>query len=59
MTAAQGGLYCGSVRHKKYHTLISDKLSPVQAIQFIQVENRVNMVIDIMIASEMPLFKHP
>ena len=42
---------------KKYYTLISDKMSPVQAIQFVQVENRVNMVIDIIIASEMPLFK--
>ncbi len=42
---------------KKYHILISDKLSPVQAMQFVQVENRVNMVIDVIIASEIPMFK--
>jgi hypothetical protein len=42
---------------QKYHTLILDMMSPVQAIQFDQVENRVNRVIDIIIASEMPIFK--
>ena len=43
---------------KKYHGIIAKRLSPLIAIQFVQIENRVNMVIDIMIASELPLFKH-
>lgn len=42
---------------KKYHNVISKKLSAVRAAQFIQVEHRVNTVIDIMIASELPLIK--
>jgi hypothetical protein len=43
---------------KKYQRIIAKRLSPLRAIQFVQIENRVNMVIDIMIASELPLFKH-
>ena len=43
---------------KKYHSLIAERLSPARAILFIQIENRINMVIDIMIASELPLFKY-
>ena len=43
---------------KKYHDLIAQRLSPVRAILFAQIENRINMVIDIMIASELPLFKY-
>ena len=42
---------------KKYHELIANKLSLLHAIQFVQIEHRVNTVIDLMIASEMPLFK--
>lgn len=42
---------------KKYHDLIANKLSLMHAIQFVQIEHRVNTVIDLMIASEMPLFK--
>ena len=42
---------------KKYHDLIAKKLSLLHAIQFVQIEHRVNTVIDLMIASEMPLFK--
>ena len=42
---------------KKYHDLIANKLSLLHAIQFVQIEHRVNTVIDLMIASEMPLFK--
>ncbi|MDX2512596.1 MAG: hypothetical protein QNK25_11155 [Desulfobacterales bacterium] len=41
---------------KKYHVLIADELSPLHAIQFLQIEHRVNTVIDLMIASELPLF---
>jgi hypothetical protein len=43
---------------RKYHDVIAAKLSPVRAVQFVQIENRINMVIDIMIASELPLFKY-
>jgi hypothetical protein len=43
---------------RKYHDLIATDLSPIRAIQFVQVEHRVNTVIDIMIASELPLFKY-
>jgi len=43
---------------KKYHRLIGDQFSPLCAIQFVQIEHRINMVIDIMIASELPLFRH-
>jgi hypothetical protein len=43
---------------KKYHKLIGDQLSPLRAIQFVQIEHRISMVVDIMIASELPLFRH-
>lgn len=42
---------------KKYHNVITKELSAVRAAQFIQIEHRVNTVIDIMIASELPLIK--
>ena len=41
---------------KKYQRLIANELSALRAIQFLQIEHRVNTVIDIMIASELPLF---
>ena len=43
---------------KKYHELIANKLSLLYAIQFLQIEHRVNTVIDLMIASELPLFRY-
>ena len=43
---------------KKYHKLIADRLSPLRAIQFVQTEHRISTVVDIMIASELPLFRH-
>jgi hypothetical protein len=43
---------------KKYHKLIADQLSPLRAIQFVQIEHRLSMVVNIMIASELPLFRH-
>lgn len=43
---------------KKYHELIANKLSQLHAIQFLQIEHRVNTVIDLMIASELPLFRY-
>jgi hypothetical protein len=43
---------------KKYHGLVADALSPRHAIQFVQIEHRVNTVIDLMIASQLPLFRY-
>ena len=43
---------------KKYHELIANELSLLHAIQFLQIEHRVNTVIDLMIASELPLFRY-
>ncbi len=43
---------------RKYHKLMGDRLSPLRAIQFVQTEHRIGMVVDIMIASELPLFRH-
>jgi len=42
---------------KKYYDLIADKVSVLHGIQFLQIEHRVNTVIDLVIASELPLFK--
>jgi hypothetical protein len=42
---------------KKYNTIITEKLSAVRAAQFVQIEYRVNTVIDLTIAAEMPLAK--
>jgi hypothetical protein len=42
---------------KKYQRRIVNELSALRAIQFLQIEHRVNTVIDIMIASELPLFR--
>ncbi|UCD53190.1 MAG: hypothetical protein JSW27_11210, partial [Phycisphaerales bacterium] len=43
---------------KKYHQLIAARLSPLRAIQFVQTEHRISTVVDLMIASELPLFRH-
>jgi hypothetical protein len=42
---------------KKYHEKIAAELSPVRAVQFTQIEHRVGTVIDLMIASELPLVR--
>ena len=42
---------------KKYHEKIAAELSPVRAVQFTQIEHRVDTVIDLMIASELPLVR--
>ncbi len=39
---------------KKYHTQISESVSPLRAAQFLQVENQMALVVDVNIASEMP-----
>jgi hypothetical protein len=43
---------------QKYHGLIAAQLSPLRAIQFVQIEHRLSVVVDVMIASELPLFRH-
>lgn len=42
---------------KKYHKQITDQLSPIRAAQFVQIENRVGNVVDLIIASELPLVR--
>ena len=42
---------------KKYHNRISEQLSPIRAGQFVQIENRVGTVVDLIIASELPLVR--
>jgi len=39
---------------EKYHAKIEKSLSPVQAGQFLQIENQLGLFVDITIASEMP-----
>lgn len=40
---------------KKYHAEIAKSLSPIRAAQFTQIEHRVGTVVDLLIASELPL----
>jgi hypothetical protein len=40
---------------EKYHAKIEKALTPVQAGQFLQIENQLALFIDITIASEMPM----
>ena len=39
---------------KKYHRKVQEALSPVQAAQFLQIENQIATLIDLAIAREMP-----
>jgi hypothetical protein len=42
---------------RKYHERIAKELSPLHAAQFAQVEHRVATVIDLLLASDMPLIQ--
>jgi hypothetical protein len=44
---------------EKYHRKIEKALSPVQAAQFLQIENQIGIFTDMTIASEMPLVGEP
>ena len=44
---------------RKYAATISKELSPFRAAQFAQIEHRVSTVIDLIIASELPLVRAP
>lgn len=40
---------------QKYHRQIAEDLSPLRAAQFVQIENRMGTMVDLMIASELPI----
>ena len=42
---------------KKYFARIADAMSPVVAARFLQAENQINMVLDLQLASQIPLIK--
>ena len=44
---------------EKYHRKIEKSLTPVQAAQFLQIENQIGIFIDMTIAAEMPLVGEP
>lgn len=44
---------------KKYYNKFNKALSAVTAAKFVQVENQIDMVMDIQIASALPLIKRP
>jgi hypothetical protein len=43
---------------QKYHKQIAKELSPIRAVQFSQIEHRVGTVVDLLIASELPLVRN-
>ena len=42
---------------RRYHTLLSEQISPVRAAQFLQIESRVQTIIDLLVAAEIPLIR--
>ena len=42
---------------RAYFTRISTELSPIRGVQFLQIENRAAMVVDLVVASEIPLVR--
>ena len=44
---------------KKYQAIIQEKLSPIRAAQFVQIEHCFSLVVDLTIASELPLIETP
>jgi len=43
---------------EKYSNKVSKELDPVTAARFVQVENTLNLLIDLQLAGEIPLFEH-
>ena len=43
---------------QKYHKQIAQELSPVRAAQFTQIEHRVGTLVDLLIASDLPLVQN-
>jgi len=48
-----------TVLKKKYFEKIQAEMSPVTAARFLQVENQLTMVLDLQIASQVPLISKP
>ncbi|MFQ5585146.1 MAG: hypothetical protein ACE5GL_11990 [Calditrichia bacterium] len=44
---------------KKYFKKLKKVISPISAAKFIQVENQINNLVDLQIASELPLIEKP
>ena len=44
---------------ERYHGILSEQLSPVVAAQFVQLENRFNLIIDLLFAAGTPLISEP
>jgi len=44
---------------ERYHGLFSEQLSPITAAQFVQLESRFNVVIDLLISTDTPLINAP
>jgi hypothetical protein len=42
---------------QRYHDRIAAELSPVRAVQFTQIEHRMGTIVDLIIASELPLVR--
>jgi hypothetical protein len=42
---------------KKYYGQVEEKMSPTHAAQFVQIEHRFNLIIDLLVASEVPLIE--
>jgi hypothetical protein len=42
---------------QKYHRIIAKELSPIRAAQFTQIEHRVATLVDLVLASELPLIE--
>ena len=40
---------------KKYHGKLSKQLSTIRAVQFVQIERQIELVVDLVISSDMPL----
>ena len=45
--------------NKKYYKIFAKALSPTIAAKFMQVENQIQLLIDVIIAEELPLIKIP
>ncbi len=44
---------------EKFSKKVAKALDPVTAARFVQVENTLNLLIDLQLAGEIPLFEHP
>jgi hypothetical protein len=42
---------------KQYHGIIQEKLSPTRAAQFVQIEHRFGLLVDLTIASQLPMIE--